>query len=120
MLGAAGATGMPRCRSMACLAKAAAWAELPRAAVTTTRGGLALSRRTSAPKGPARFLSWRATASGASRISVAIWEAGLVVTFTLALDETSHREYRNFALCLALADHDKALPGDLLLPDSST
>src|SRR5260221_4005897 len=90
MLGAAAATGMPRNRSMACGRRPAEGPELRRAEVTTTSGGFALSRRTSARKGAARLRSWRATASGASRISAAIWEAGLLVTFTLVSVRASH------------------------------
>src|SRR5258706_11159884 len=98
MLGAAAATGMPRWRSIACLAKAAAWAELPRATVTTTCGGFTLRRRTSSRMGSASLNSCRATASGACWISAAIWEAGFAM-FTLVSDRTSHRALLHYVPC---------------------
>jgi N-acetylmuramic acid 6-phosphate etherase len=72
MLGAASATGIPRCRSIRHFPKVAALAELPRAQVTTTRGGEFLSKATSLVRGRASVSDWRRTASGASRSSVAI------------------------------------------------
>src|SRR5215469_11865370 len=69
MTGAAGATGNLRRRSIRCLAKAAACAELPRAQVTTSAGGLRASRPASSLSGRTSACSWRATASGASRSS---------------------------------------------------
>jgi len=51
MLGAAGATGMPKWRSIRNLAKVAAWPELPRAQVTTTCGGLRCNRAASSANG---------------------------------------------------------------------
>ena len=72
MLGAAAATGMPRVRSMRCLPKVAACAELPLAQVTTTCGRWRRRCRTSSASGARRLSAWRATASGASRISAAM------------------------------------------------
>src|SRR5262245_12715010 len=72
MLGAAAATGIPRCRSMRCLPKLAAYAELPRAHVTTTRGGRSLSDAQSRLNGRPSSSDWRDTTSGDSRSSAAI------------------------------------------------
>ena len=72
MLGAASATGIPRCRSIRYFPKVAALAELPRAQVTTTRGGEFLSKAPSLVRGRASVSDWRRTTSGASRSSVAI------------------------------------------------
>src|SRR3990172_3790871 len=72
MLGAASATGIPRCRSIKYFPKVAALAELPRAQVTTTRGGEFLSKAASLVRVRASVSDWRRTASGASRSSVAI------------------------------------------------
>src|ERR1700704_6124408 len=72
MLGAASATGIPRCRSIRYFPKVAALAELPRAQVTTTRGGEFLSKAASLGGGRGSVSDWRRTASGASRNSVAI------------------------------------------------
>ena len=72
MLGAAAATGIPKCRSIRCFAKLAAYAELPRAHVTTTRGGLALSKLQSWCRGRLSSSDWRDTTWGDSRNSAAI------------------------------------------------
>src|SRR6185295_6212527 len=69
MLGAASATARPRLRSMLCLAKTAACAELPRAHVTTNCGGFFLSRATNSTIGAASKSFCRRTISGASLIS---------------------------------------------------
>src|ERR1700704_1936541 len=69
MLGAASATARPRLRSMLCLANTAAWAELPRAQVTTRSGGLRVRRATNSFSGSDRAFSCRRTISGASLIS---------------------------------------------------
>src|SRR5262245_47943852 len=76
MLGAAAATGIPRCRSKRCLAKVAAWAELPRAQVTTRLGPVRRDHSLRAARGPASASACRRTASGASRSSLAIWSSG--------------------------------------------
>src|SRR5436305_4171427 len=72
MFGAIAATGMPRCTSMTCFAKVAACAELPRAQVTTSRGGDDLSRMTNSRSGPVSASCCRRTAAGASRNSSAM------------------------------------------------
>jgi len=63
-LGAKAPTGMPRWRSIRCLANVAAWAELPRALVRTKLGGSRLRQRRSSASGAASALSCRRTASG--------------------------------------------------------
>src|SRR4029453_5441326 len=75
MLGAAAATGIPRCRSNRFLANVAAWAELPRAQVTTRRGSVRRDHRIRAASGPASAPACRRTASGASRSSLYIWSS---------------------------------------------
>src|SRR6478736_7382716 len=72
ILGAASATGIPRCRSIRYFPKVAALAELPRAHVTTTRGGEFLSKAANLLRGRASVSDWRRTTSGAWRSSVAI------------------------------------------------
>ena len=72
MFGAAAATGIPRWRSIRCLAKVAACAELPLAQVTTTSGGRRVSRAISSASGAARLSAWQRTAAGASRNSAAM------------------------------------------------
>src|SRR4051794_31095089 len=72
MFGAEAATGTPRYSSIRCLAKVAACAELPRAQVTTTEGGLRCRRATSSATGRASRSAWRRTESGASRSSAAM------------------------------------------------
>src|SRR5215510_4930573 len=76
ILGAAAATGIPRCRSNRCLANVAAWAELPRAQVTTRLGLVRCDHPISDASGSARASACRRKASGASRSSLAIWSSG--------------------------------------------
>src|SRR4051794_31935854 len=72
MLGAAAATGSPKYRSIRCLPKVAAYAELPRPQVTTTRGWSFLSDLQSSLTGPLSSSDWRDSTSGDSRSSAAI------------------------------------------------
>src|ERR1043166_1431072 len=69
MFGAAAATGMPRYRSNRCLPTVAAWAELPRAQVTMTRGSMRVRRWQTSASGRSSARACPATASGASAIS---------------------------------------------------
>src|SRR5262249_12751896 len=79
MFGAAAATARPRWRSIRCLPKVAAWAELPRAQVTTKRGALRCSRAESSASGFARPGPCRRPAPGRSRSSLAMRAAILLM-----------------------------------------
>src|ERR1700744_1849709 len=72
IFGAAAATGMPRYRSIECLAKVAACAELPRAQVTANPGDRRTRLVTSSVRGTAISLACRETAADASRNSAAV------------------------------------------------
>src|SRR5262249_43596132 len=63
-LGANAPTGMPRCRSSRCFPNVAAWAELPRAQVSTKLGGCRLTRCSSSASGACNACGCRRTASG--------------------------------------------------------
>src|SRR6516165_7216510 len=75
MLGAAAATGSPRWSSKRCFAKVPACAELPRAHVTTTRGGARRRRAESSLTAPANSRSCRSITSGTEATSRAKIEA---------------------------------------------
>src|SRR5215510_4272824 len=62
--GAKAPTGMPRWRSSRCLPNVAAWAELPRAHVSTKLGAFRLTQRRSSSSGGCSSMGWRRTASG--------------------------------------------------------
>jgi hypothetical protein len=78
MLGAAAATGSPKYRPIRCLPKVAAYAELPRPQVTTTRGWSFLSDLQSSLRGPLSTSDWRDSTSGDSRSSAAINSSSLL------------------------------------------
>ena len=85
MLGAAAQTGMPNWCSIRCLQNVAAWAELPRAHVTTSCGGLLSSRPTSSRTGRSTAASCRNSTSGTAAISRAIQEFCSSILSTLQL-----------------------------------
>src|SRR5215470_8324852 len=89
ILGAAAATGSPRWSSRRCLAKVPACAELPRAHVTTTRGGARRRRADSSLTEPANSLSCRSITSGTEATSRAKIEVASPIPGSMRLRRTA-------------------------------